>query len=364
MITSQDEHYMRRALALARRGAGWVSPNPMVGAVIVKGGRVIAEGYHRRFGGDHAEVEAIKRARESLKGATMYVTLEPCCHWGKTPPCTEAIIREGIGRVVVATLDPNPEVRGKGVKVLREAGLEVKVGVLEEEARELNEAYFKWREEGVPFVTLKWAQSIDGRIATRKGDSRWISSEEARRLAHRLRARSDAVLVGIRTVLADDPQLTVREARGKNPLRVVLDSRLKTPLGARVLDSSAPTLIVTTHRADPGKMRALQERTEVLVMEGKDGRVDLGGLLRELARRAITSVLVEGGGRIITSFLREGLWDRILVITSPLLIGEGVDAVGNLGVSSLKEAKGIRVRRMRRLGRDWVLEGRRPSSSR
>ncbi len=360
MITSQDEHYMRRALALARRGAGWVSPNPMVGAVIVKEGKVIAEGYHRRFGGDHAEVEAIKRARESLKGATMYVTLEPCCHWGKTPPCTEAIIREGIGRVVVATSDPNPEVRGKGVKALREAGLEVEVGVLEEEAKELNEAYFKWREEGVPFVTLKWAQSIDGRIATQKGDSRWISSEEARRLAHRLRARNDAVLVGIRTVLADDPQLTVREARGRNPLRVVVDSRLKTPLKARVLDSSAPTLIVTTRGADPGKMRALEERAEVLVIEGKDGRVDLGGLLRKLARRAITSVLVEGGGQIITSFLREGLWDRILVITSPLLIGKGVDAVGNLGVSSLKEAKGIRVKRMRRLGRDWVLEGRRP----
>lgn len=348
--------FMRRAIRLAQRGAGWVSPNPMVGAVIVKGDRILAEGYHRRFGGDHAEVDAMKRAQEPLQGATMYVNLEPCCHWGKTPPCVEAIVRAGIREVVIANLDPNPLVAGKGVKFLEEHGVKVRTGVLEAEGRTLNRAYFKYHEEGMPLITAKWAQSIDGRIATSTGDSHWISSEGARRYAHRLRALHDAVLVGIGTVLADDPQLTVRLVRGRNPLRVVLDSQLQTPLEAKVLGAEAPTLIVTTSKADQGKAKALRDRGVEVVEKGED-RVDLKGLLEELVQRQVLSILVEGGREVLTSFLREGLVDRVVVVVAPKILGTGIEAIGDLGLRSIKDAFGIQELRVKRIGPDWVFEG-------
>lgn len=334
-----------------------MSPNPLVGALIVKDGEVIAEGYHRRFGGAHAEVEAIRRARGPVKGATLYVNLEPCCHWGKTPPCVEAILQSGIEEVVIGNIDPNPQVGGKGIQFLREHGLRVRTGVLEAEGRELNRAYFKYHEEGLPFVTLKYAQSLDGRIATSTGDSRWISSERARRFAHRLRAIHDAVLVGIGTVLADDPQLTVRMIKGRNPLRVIIDSHLRIPQEAKVLQGDAPTLIATASVAPKEKAQALRQMGIEVVEVGGE-RVELSRLLKELASRGVLSLLVEGGQGVITSFLREGLADELVVIVAPLLIGRGVEAIGDLGVRTLREAKTLRGVKLRRIGQDWVLEAK------
>ena len=254
-----DEYYMRKALALARKGLGSTSPNPMVGAVIVKKGEIIGKGYHRRFGSPHAEIEAIKDAEGSINGATLYVTLEPCCHTGKkTPPCLDTLLKYDLKRVVIGTIDPNPQVSGRSVKALREKGIETEVGVLEEECRKLNETYFKHIQTGMPFVTLKFAQTLDGRIATLTGDSKWISSQKSLQWAHRLRSQHDAVMVGVGTVLKDDPQLTVRLAKGRNPVRVVADSRLRTPLGAQILKEQgiAQAIIATTKRADLEKMTA------------------------------------------------------------------------------------------------------------
>lgn len=352
----QDEAHMKLALRLARRGMGWVSPNPMVGAVLVKAGRVIGTGYHRRYGGDHAEVDALKRAKESPEGATLYVTLEPCCHWGKTPPCTDAILRAGIRRVVIPTLDPNPKVAGKGKEILEAHGVEVQVGVLAEEARRLNRAYFKYHEEGLPLVTLKWAQSLDGRIAASSGDSRWISSRPALRFSHRLRAHHDAVLVGIGTVLKDDPELTVRLVRGRDPKKVILDSRLRLPPGAKVLTPPRGLMVATTERADQEKAKALEALGVEVLLCGEE-RVDLRRVLKELHGRQVQSLLVEGGSRVITSFLREGLWDRLIVILAPKVIGEGIEAVGDLGIREVKDALTFQDPSFRRIGPDLVFEG-------
>lgn len=356
MGKGEEAYFMKLALRLARRGAGWVSPNPMVGAVLVKDGRVISTGYHRRYGGDHAEVDAIKRAKEPIEGATLYVNLEPCCHWGKTPPCTEAILRAGIKRVVIANLDPNPLVGGKGIEILKSHGIEVEVGVLEEEGRLLNRAHFKYYEEGLPLVTAKWAQSLDGRIATITGDSKWISSERSRRYAHRLRALHDAVIVGIGTVLKDDAELTVRLLKGKSPLRVVLDSKLSIPLEAKVLKGEAKTLLVTTLKASPEKEAILREKGVEVVRIGQE-KVDLHGLLRALAERKVLSVLVEGGKEVLTEFIKKGLVDRVMVFISPKIIGQGIEAVGDLGVKEVGRAIELKSVRTLRIDQDLLLEG-------
>lgn len=338
-VRTNDEQYMRRALHLARRGMGRVSPNPLVGAVIVRAGRIIAEGWHRKFGADHAEIDAIKRASGSVRGATMYVTLEPCCHWGKTPPCVDALIKVGIKRVVIGTLDPNPLVDGKGAQFLRDHGIEVAVGVLEQEVRALNEVYLHHIQTGFPFVTVKYAQSLDGRIATSRGASRWISSEASRKYAHRLRAQHDAIMVGIGTVLADDPQLTVRLVKGRNPLRIVLDSRLRIPLNAQVLQEEGKTLIVTTEENAQEKIGVLKQGKEVLVAQrDQEGRVALQSLMKQLAERGISSLLVEGGKEVITSLLKERLVNRMVVITAPLIVGTGVEGIGDLGITDLGRA--------------------------
>ena len=356
MGKGEDAYFMKLALRLARRGAGWVSPNPMVGAVLVKDGRVISTGYHRRYGGDHAEVDAIKRSKGPLKGATLYVNLEPCCHWGKTPPCTEAILRAGIEEVVVANLDPNPLVAGKGIEILRSHGIKVRVGVLEEEGRLLNRAYFKHYEEGLPLVTAKWAQSLDGRIATTTGDSKWISSEGSRRYAHRLRSLHDAVLVGIGTVLRDDPELTVRLVKGKNPLRVILDSRLSIPLEAKALKGEAKTLLATTEKASPEKEAILRQKGIEVIRIGCE-RVDLFGLLKALAERKVLSVLVEGGREVLTEFFKKGFIDRVMVFVSPKIIGQGVEAIGDLGIREVGRAIELKSVRTLRIGQDLLLEG-------
>ena len=354
-----DEGFMAQALKLARKGAGWVSPNPMVGAVVVdQKGRILARGYHRRYGGLHAEREALKKLDWRAPGATMYVNLEPCCHYGKTPPCTQAIIQGGIRRVVVGTLDPNPLVAGKGVEALRSAGIEVEVGVLEEECRDLNRAFFKWVTTGIPWVVLKWAQSLDGTMATASGHSQWISGPEALKYAHALRAESDAVLVGRETVALDDSRLTVRLVKGRDPLRVVLDTTLSLPLDLKVF-SPPPSTLVFTLGGDKGKMEALRERgVEVVVLEGEGRRISLEAVLKELGKRGVTQLLVEGGGGIITSFLRKSLADEIRVIVAPILLGKGRSPVGDLGLERVDQ--GVKLEKVvyRRLGRDLLVTGR------
>jgi diaminohydroxyphosphoribosylaminopyrimidine deaminase/5-amino-6-(5-phosphoribosylamino)uracil reductase len=357
---SLDETFMRQSLRLARRGLGWVSPNPMVGAIIVKGGRVIARGYHKIFGGNHAEVDALQRATEDVAGSTLYVTLEPCRHWGKTPPCTDAIIKAKISKVVVGMLDPFPEMRGKSIALLKENGIKTVVGVLEDECRALNEVYLKYVTSGLPYVTVKWAQTLDGKIATPSGDSKWISSPPSLKLAHRLRATHDAVLVGVNTVIKDDPELTTRLVKGRNPVRVVLDSRLRLPLGAKVLknQSAARTLLASTPAAPRKNLAALKKMgIEVLtVPPDSSGRVDLNALLKTLAQRQISSVLVEGGAEVITSFLRLGLADKIICIIAPKLMGAGLSPLASLDITDLSQSLKLNFKRVYRSGEDIVVE--------
>jgi diaminohydroxyphosphoribosylaminopyrimidine deaminase/5-amino-6-(5-phosphoribosylamino)uracil reductase len=353
---------MRQALRLARRGLGKTSPNPMVGAVIVKEDRIIGQGYHRSFGGDHAEVDALKNAKEDVRGATLYVTLEPCRHWGKTPPCTDAILKSKIVKVVIGMLDPFPEMRGKSVALLNQQGIETVVGVLETECRSLNEAYLKYTTTGLPYVTVKFAQTLDGRIATAPGSSRWISSPASLKLAHKLRATHDAILVGVQTVLVDNPELTTRLVKGRNPVRVILDSKLRIPLDAKVLSnqSAARTLVAATPAADKAKLASLKRMgIEVLtVPPDKDGRVDLKQLLKTLGERQISSLLVEGGGAVITSFLRLNLVDKLVAIIAPKILGKGTDTVGELNITNLSKAYKLTFTRVYRSGVDIVVEGR------
>lgn len=353
---------MARALRLASRGRGHVSPNPLVGAVIVKKGKLVAEGYHRRCGGPHAEAEALSRAGGRARGATLYVNLEPCCHWGRTPPCAQAVIAAGVAKVVAAHRDSNPRVNGKGIRALRRAGVEVEVGVLEAEARRLNEAYLKRIRCGLPFVALKLALSLDGKAATAGGESKYLTGEKARAFAHRLRSQHDAVMVGVGTVLADDPQLTVRLARGPDPLRVIVDSRLRTPPAARLLQDGGPSvLIAATRNAPAGRARALEARgAELLFLpSGRDGRVGLLALLRALARRGLNALLVEGGPTLAGSLLDKGLVDRVYFFLAPFLLGgaRAPGAIAGEGVRQLARAHRLRELRLRRLGDDFLFEG-------
>lgn len=357
-----DEFYMRRALTLARKGESWVSPNPMVGAVIVKEGRIISEGYHQKFGGSHAEINAINAASESIEGATIYVNLEPCAHYGKTPPCTERIIAHKPARVVIGTADPNPLVSGKGINTLTQHGIETTVGILKEECTQLNERFFKFIRTGFPFITLKFAQTIDGRIAAASGHSRWISSDISLRLAHRLRSSHDAVLIGVNTLIQDNPELTVRLVRGRNPLRVIVDSSLRIPMEAQVLKNrtGAKTIIATTAKASPEKVARLKNMgiESLVIGDDADRRVDLKKLFAEFGKRTISSILVEGGSAIITSMLKENLPDRVVIVIAPKIVGKGIEAVGDLGINTIDESLRIAYRKVLRKGVDIILDGR------
>lgn len=347
-----DERFMSLALLLARRRKGLTHPNPTVGAVVVKKGEIVGLGWHEGAGKPHAEVVALEQAGKEAKGSTLYVTLEPCPHHGRTPPCTEAILRSGVSRVVIATLDPNPQVSGRGVERLRSEGVEVEVGVLEEEARLLNEDFFRFITSERPYVTLKLAQTLDGKVATLSGDSKWITSLESRKVAHRLRSEATAVLVGITTVLSDDPQLTVRHIpMKKKVLRVVIDPELEIPPDSKVLDTrEGDTLLV--HSADSGKAEKLKEMgVETLRME----KIDLKELLRYLKRRGVLHLLVEGGAYTVTQFLKERLFDRIVIFQAPKVLGEG-KGIGDIGVSSVKEALKLKLRREIKLGDERVFE--------
>lgn len=350
-----DTRFMRLALAAARRYRP--SPNPRVGAVVVQGGEVVAVGAHRRAGEEHAEVVALQRAGERARGADLYVTLEPCNHWGLTAPCTDAILAAGVRRVLIGCRDPNPNVRGGGVSHLRRAGIEVVESVCEEEAARLIEDFRKSVREGLPLVTLKLAETLDGRIATRTGDSRWITGPEARREAHRLRAGHDAILVGIGTVLSDDPALTTRLVRGHSPARVVIDSSLRTPLDAAVLRGGAT---IAYARAPSARVRRLEAAgMRLMRCPGRSGRVDLRAVLTRLVGSGILSVLVEGGGEIAGSMLDAGLVDRVVVFVSMQIAGGSgaVAAVGGRGAGRLADAHHLTDVRIKRVGRDVMVTG-------
>lgn len=359
-----DVRWMRRALEAAEGGRGRVSPNPMVGAVLVRGGRLIAEGHHGRYGGAHAEVVALRRAGARARGATLYVSLEPCDHQGKTPPCADAIVRSGVRRVVAAIRDPHPLVNGRGFRHLRRAGVRVDTGVLAREARRLNEAYLCAVTRGRPLVTLKSGLSLDGRIATASGASRWITSPASRREAHRLRAEHDAVLVGIGTALADAPRLDARAggAGVRQPARVVLDSGLKLDPHAPMVRArgGGEILVYALHGGDARARRLESAGVRIVEVHRGPGGVDLGDVLADLASRGIHSVLVEGGSRVAWSFLRAGLADRIVWYLAPRILGgeRAVPVVGGPGVAVPEEAFGVRELAVRRLGPDVVVTGR------
>lgn len=362
---AQDEiDYMFEALKLAERPGWKTHPNPQVGAVLVKNGKIVGRGYHKRAGSLHAEIIALKDAGTRSRGATLFVTLEPCCHQGRTPPCTKALLQSGIVRVVVAMRDPDPRVDGRGLQILRKNGLKVDSGLLGGQARKLNEAYFARIVKGRPWVILKAAVSLDGKIASESGDSRWISSKESRAHAHDLRERVDAILVGIGTVLGDNPRLTARPKgrKGHDPLRVILDSKLRIPLNAKALNRSSPAsiIIATTRAASKQRIRALEnKKVKVWVLPSKKSQVSLNHLLSRLAREEVTTLLVEGGGEVSGSFLREGLIDQVAFYIAPLLIG-GENAPGILrgkGAARLSGAWGLRKTSVRKIGPDFLIEG-------
>lgn len=365
---ARDDRYMALALRLAAKARGRTHPNPMVGAVVVAGSRIVGRGYHRRAGGPHAEILALRQAGRKARGATLYVTLEPCCHLDKrTPPCLPAILRAGIQRVVVAMADPNPQVRGKGLRALRQAGLTIALGCRRREAETLNAGYIHWMQQRRPYVTLKAAMTLDGKIATAAGESQWITGEEARRYGHHLRSQVDAVLVGLGTVLADDPQLTVRGKGGailrgtRQPLRVVLDSRLRIPLSARVLrDSPDRTCIATTAQAPRRRIKQVEDRgASVVILPAEGGRVSLRACLAMLAKIRVSSVLVEGGAEVNASALRAGLVNRAIFIIAPRLLG-GQDAKSVIGGRSprrLAQALSLSDLQVHRLGQDLAVTG-------
>lgn len=356
-----DEYWMKRALRLAEKGRGRTSPNPMVGAVLVKKGKIVGEGYHAKAGEAHAEILALKRAGEKARGSTLYINLEPCTHYGKTPPCAPAIIEAGVRRVVIGMEDPNTLVKGKGLESLRRAGLNVEVGVLEKQCRRLNEAFCKYILKKEPFVILKVATTLDGKIATRNGDSKWISGEASRRFIHRLRDHVDGIIVGIGTVLKDDPLLTARIKGGRDPYRIILDSRLRIHEEAKVVKiSPLRTIIATTELAPRDKVERLEKRgVQILILDSKQGKVNLKSCLLKLGEMGMVSLLVEGGSQINGSFLDEGLIDKLLLFLSPKVIGDSqaLGIFGGKGVAKLKEAISIYEFRARRIGEDIFLEG-------
>lgn len=359
-----DEEYMRLALSLAKKGSGTTSPNPMVGAVIVKDGRIVGKGYHKKAGLPHAEVIAINEAKEKANGATLYVNLEPCVHFGKTPPCTEAIINAGIEKVVMAMFDPNPQVSGRGAQRLKDAGINVKIGVLEEEAKRLNEAFIVYMEKSRPFFIMKAAISLDGKIATKTCDSKWISNEQSRRYTNKLRASVDAIMVGINTVITDNPMLIPKLIKVKKyPLRIILDSKLRIPLSCDIVKTAAnyKTTIFTLDDSRHDKEAKLISFGIEVVKCPKDenGRVSLKYVSDELYRRQIMTVLVEGGGELNGGLLKEGLIDKFILFYAPIFIGgkSALNLIGGKGVDFLREAHKLKIENLKKFKDDICLEG-------
>ena len=363
MVRQEDIEYMRRAIELAERGVGFTNPNPMVGAVIVKGGKVIGEGWHERCGEWHAERNAFRNCTVPAEGATMYVTLEPCCLYGKTPPCTEAIIEHGIARVVVGMEDPNPLVAGKGIALLREAGIEVVCGVEEEALREQNRVFLKYISTKLPWVAMKTAMTLDGKIATRTGDSKWITGAEARAYVHELRHRFMAIVVGIGTAVADDPLLNCRiEGRGvRQPIRVVVDSNARLSLDSQLVKTAGEyrTIVAHTCFAPEERVKALREiGVEMLLCKEKEGLVDVRNLLELLGQSGIDSILLEGGGSLNYTFLAEGLADELYAFIAPKIVG-GMNAktpVEGAGMEKMADAINLELENVLNIGHDVLLK--------
>lgn len=358
-----DAFYMRRALELALQAEGETSPNPMVGCVLTdEAGHIVGEGYHQKAGQPHAEVNALADLRRrKLVAHTAYVSLEPCSHFGRTGPCCDALIQAGIKRVVAALEDPNPKVQGQGFARLRAAGVEVKVGVCEQEARRLNERFLFWVSHQRPFVALKYAMTLDGKITTRTRDSHYVTGAEAHKYTHYLRKIYDGILVGIGTVLDDDPALTTRLVKGRDPVRIILDSRARIPLTAQVLQGGAKTLVAVGPEAPAEKLALLRQMPEVEVLElPGTGQLDLQALMRELNQRKLTSILVEGGSQIHGSFLTAQLAERVYAFIAPKLVGgrEALSPVGGLGRALMKEAVPLEVDLFKQLGEDYLISGR------
>ncbi|NLV76959.1 MAG: bifunctional diaminohydroxyphosphoribosylaminopyrimidine deaminase/5-amino-6-(5-phosphoribosylamino)uracil reductase RibD [Tissierellia bacterium] len=354
---------MEMALNLAKKGIGFTNPNPLVGAVIVKDGKVIGKGYHEKYGENHAEINALNNAKEDVHGATMYVNLEPCSHFGNVPPCVNRIIESGIKKVVIAMEDPNPIVSGKGIQILKENGLEVKIGVLKKEAEKLNEIFIKYISTGKPFVILKAGMSLDGKIATYTGDSRWITGKRAREYVHILRQRVSAILVGVNTVIVDDPMLNTRlnNIECKDPIRIILDSHGRTPLKSNVLNTNpSNTIVAVTNNALEKNIKAIEKiGAEVMITPVKDGKVDLQFLMEKLGERKIDSLLIEGGGEINFSFLKEKLVDKVIFFIAPKIIGGETSKtpVEGKGVEYLKDAIDLKDITMCKIGDDIMVEG-------
>lgn len=364
-----NEFYIRRAIRLAAKARGMTSPNPMVGAVIVKNGEIISEDFHRKPGTSHAEALAIEKAGKNAKGSTLYVSLEPCCHTEKrTPPCTKAIINAGIKKVIIGMRDPNPMVSGRGIMDLQKAGIVVKSGILEDGAKRLNEAYIKYITSGKPFVTLKIAMTLDGKIATPEGQSKWITGEKARRIVHRLRSRVDAIMTAIGTVKADDPQLTARIKGGKNPRRIVIDPDLEIPVDAKILQIPPETIIIT-RKSEVIRQRRKKSKVEgkkkilsgkgvqIITYEGK--KVNLDWLMKRLGNMGIASVLLEGGSSLNAHALEDGIVDKVMFFIAPKIIGgrRSFPAVGGETYKKIEESVKITDLRIKKIGEDFLIEG-------
>jgi len=356
-----DETYIARAISLAKRGAGWVNPNPMVGAVLVRDGRVIGEGFHQFFGGAHAEVNAIRSAVEPVAGATLYVTLEPCSHEGKTPPCANLVVAENIARVVVAVADPNPLVNGRGIEYLRSYGIQVECGILEDQAVRLNEVFNKFIKTQLPFVVLKSAMTLDGKIATVTNASRWITGERSRRMVHLLRQQLSAVMIGVDTVLFDDPLLNIRlKGSWKNPLKVIADTHGRIPLESKILTNDPQlTLVAATAMANAAKMKSIERMgAQVLICPVKNGRVDLAFLMQALGAMEIDSVMIEGGSTIAFAAMQEGIVDKVITFIAPKILG-GANAptpVGGPGIENMEGAINLKRMKTTRMGEDIMVE--------
>lgn len=347
--------YMEIALKLAEKGKGHVSPNPLVGCVIVKRGKIIGKGYHREFGGDHAEVIALKKAGKKANNSTLYVTLEPCSHWGKTPPCTEKIVEAGVREVIIGMYDPNPLV--EGFREVKFRGLKSKIGILSKESEKLNEFYVKYMKTKKPFVILKVAMTMDGKVATKTGDSKYITSNEARKRVHKLRSEVDAILVGINTVKKDNPKLTPRLIKGRDPMKVVVDSSLNMPLKCNLMKNPSKLIIATTKKAPKKTMnRFYQKGVNVIVCKTDKGRVDLKDLMKELGKRDISSLMIEGGPTLNSSVIKQKIADKLLIFTAPKIVGKGMGAIGDLDITKINKAIKLKKIKTDKVGKDILLE--------
>jgi len=359
-MKKNHEYFMNLAMRLALKAKGKTSPNPMVGALVVKNNKILGQGYHEKAGLTHAEIIALDEAGKKARGATLYVTLEPCTHFGRTPPCVDRIIKSGVKEVIVGMIDPNPRNNGKGIRILKQNKIKVKVGFLEEELKKINEVFIKYISKKMPFVTVKVAQSLDGRIATKTGDSKWITSDKSRALAHRLRQNYDAIMVGVNTILRDNPRLNAWFSK-RRPVKIIVDSQLSVPENAAIFSANTPVVIVTLS-SRPGQetenRKLLSQKAKILDVKEKAGEVNLKDMIKKLAQLEITNILVEGGGTLIGSLFDEDLVDKILFFISPKIIGgkEAISSVMGRGISRIDKAIKLKGIKLRRLGEDFLVE--------